>query len=89
MADIKEQRARVDKMEEERKNAVQAGASSLEEARAQAREDLRAEESTRDRRSGDSGGGSPRSRQRKRRSSADGSRRRRCEHGGGGDGGGG
>ena len=45
MADIKEQRARVDKMEEERKNAVQAGASSLEEARAQAREDLlRAEE---------------------------------------------
>jgi kinesin family protein C1 len=44
MADIKEKRARVAKMEEERRTAVESGASSLEEARAQAREDLQATE---------------------------------------------
>ena len=44
IADVKEERQRVAKMEEERKEAVAGGAASAEQARQQAREDLRAAE---------------------------------------------
>ena len=44
IADVKEERRRVAKMEEERKEAVAGGAASAEQARQQAREDLRAAE---------------------------------------------
>ena len=44
MADVKEERARVAKMEDERKLAIEGGASAAEQARQQAREDLKAAE---------------------------------------------